>query len=477
MFKTYKSVLWVIFPIALMVLFIIFLFSLPSTYGIFKWNEYYKNLLIKISLIPIFISIFGILSILFKNKKNLNKAFYLIAKILNLLFLVIILGAIFFIIYNSTPNFDKISPIMILLPSTGSYGLPDIAITLKSFKKEEIHLSYTISKDEIDPSTLNFDKTLKNEENSNYHKFIIKDLIPDSFYYFKLSDNKFFKYKTPKTKISDSTAFVFSACSDSHFGREESRDDISEKIAELVQKDNENSFFAILGDFVESGYSKSHWIKLNEFISSKINSIPILPVMGNHDAFIGGHRFFKAIFSMVKDENSHSSFYHHYTFNLTDKKIHIISLSLLWGVEDFSLKQKLWLQNELSKVENSDFVIILTHAFIYASGYTEEGGIPWFDNLSAIKTLHPIFKNHDVDLVISGHNHTMELIENDSIYYSIIGSFGGLPDPNRTYTSKGSLWYQSGKFGYLKIKSFLNNFILSFYDENNRLIFEKECDY
>lgn len=199
--------------------------------------------------------------------------------------------------------------------------------------------------------------------------------------------------------------------------------------------------------------------------------------MGNHDAFIGGHRFYKTIFSMVKDNESRSSFYHHYTFNLTDKKIHIITLSLLWGVEDFSLKQKLWLKNELSKVNNQDFVIIFSHAFIYASGYTEEGGIPWYDNLSAIKTLHPIFKDHDVDLVISGHNHTMELIENDSIYYSIIGSFGGLPDPDRTYTSQGSLWYQSGKFGYLKIRSFLKNFILSFYDENNKLLFEKECNY
>jgi len=469
--KNGKNILLTILPIALFICFVIFLFSLPSTYGIFKWNEYYKNLLIKISLLPILISLFGLLSILLKKNKILYKIFSILNMALNFILIIILISAVIFIFVNSNPSFTSTPPIFMLSDSTGIFGLPDIQISFKTQKNEIIQCEY-FNENQIDNKII-----LKDNKATKIHKFIIKDLKPESIYYFNLSNGKSFKYKTAKTKINENNPFSFAISSDPHFGRDKSRNDITEKIVKLVENEPNYSFFAILGDFVESGYVKSHWQILLDFLGKNFGNLPIIPVMGNHDAFIAGHRFYKSIFSSVKTENRSSPYYKHYTFKVDNKNIHVITLSLLWGIEDFSIKQKNWLIKELSKTNKDDFVVILSHAFLYASGYTEEGGIPWFDNNSVIKILEPIFKKYDVDLVVSGHNHTMELIENDSIYYAIIGSFGGLPDPEKTFTSKGSLWYKSGLYGYLDVKSFADFFVLTFYDENKNILFQNKCNY
>lgn len=469
--KTKLNILLIIFPLFLIMLFIIFIFSLPATYGIFKWNEYYKNLLIKICLIPLLLSFIAIIALLVKNKKNIFKILLNILIILNSIFLIIIITTTAFIIINSNQSFSEIKPIIMILDSTGSFGITDIGISFKTIDKQNIILNYYIEND------LNNKTTLKDNNKHDYHFFIIKDLKPDTSYIFETSNGFKFKYKTPKAEISENSPFTFSVSSDPHFGREESRNDITKLIIDKIQKDNLNSFLAVLGDFVESGYIKSHWQKANEFLSQNLNSIPIIPVMGNHDAFVGGHHLYLKLFSPIKTENTKSPFYKHYHFKLQNKDIHLISLSLLWGIEDFSFKQRKFLIDELKKTKKDDFVVILSHAFFYASGYTEEGGIPWYDNLSVIKTIEPLLIQYDVDLVLSGHNHTMELIKNDNIYYGIIGAFGGKPDPEKTFTSKGSLWYQSGKYGYIKVKSYQNYFLITFYDENDNILYETKCEY
>lgn len=469
--KNNKKILFTILPIFLFIIFIIFLFSLPSNYGIFKWNENYKKLLFEISLFPLIIAIFGLVSIILKKNNILSKLFSIINLIFNIVLILILIGAVTFIFVNSNPSFSNIPPILFLSDSIGSYGIPDILISLKTAKNEVVSCEY-FNENEIENKII-----LKDEKPELFHKFIIKDLKPQSKYIIKLSNGKSFTYETPKKAISTDPYFSFATSSDPHFGREESRNDITQKIISNAQKAGDYSFFAILGDFVESGFAKSQWETVSNFLSDNFINLPIIPVMGNHDAFVGGHRFYKTIFSPIKTKESTSPYYKKYSFNIENKKIHIITLSLLWGVEDFSVKQKKFLEKELSKTSKDDFIVVLTHAFLYASGYTEEGGIPWFDNLSAIKTLEPILKKYDVDLVISGHNHTMELIENDSIYYAIIGSFGGLPDPEKTFTSKGSLWYKSGLYGYLDVKCFNDSFILTFYDENNNLLFQNKCKY
>jgi len=70
----------------------------------------------------------------------------------------------------------------------------------------------------------------------------------------------------------------------------------------------------------------------------------------------------------------------------------------------------------------------MSHCFYYSSGSMEYGW-PWYDDKQTIDAITPIIKKYDVDLVIGGHNHHMELLQKDGISYLVVGSFGGVPDP------------------------------------------------
>jgi hypothetical protein len=92
----------------------------------------------------------------------------------------------------------------------------------------------------------------------------------------------------------------------------------------------------------------------------------------------------------------------------------------------------------------------MSHSFYYASGL-EADGWKWYDNPETIALLTPLFEEYKVDLVFSGHDHHLELLENSGVVYAICGAFGGLPDPERTYTSPSSLWYLSGEYGFVDV--------------------------
>ena len=92
----------------------------------------------------------------------------------------------------------------------------------------------------------------------------------------------------------------------------------------------------------------------------------------------------------------------------------------------------------------------------YSSGYFVDGE-QWWDNQEMIEEFEPLFIEHDVDLVFSGHNHHMEYLNNSGVMYNIIGGFGGHLDPD--YATKdvgeageGSIWYHSGQHGYLDVE-------------------------
>ena len=65
-----------------------------------------------------------------------------------------------------------------------------------------------------------------------------------------------------------------------------------------------------------------------------------------------------------------------------------------------------------------------------------------------IENLCPIFEKYNVDLVISGHNHLMELLEKNGVTYVVIGSMGGILD-SLEYKSPYSVWLNNRAFGYM----------------------------
>ena len=63
----------------------------------------------------------------------------------------------------------------------------------------------------------------------------------------------------------------------------------------------------------------------------------------------------------------------------------------------------------------------------------------------------PIFERTGVDLVFSGHNHQMEILQKSEITYVLASPFGRSPDPERTYASPYSLWYGVNSPGFADV--------------------------
>lgn len=76
----------------------------------------------------------------------------------------------------------------------------------------------------------------------------------------------------------------------------------------------------------------------------------------------------------------------------------------------------------------------------------------WYNNPETIGKLSPLFEKYCVDLVFSGHNRQLELLQRSEVTYIIIcGGLGGIPDPVRTYASSLSLWYSAGQYGFVTV--------------------------
>jgi hypothetical protein len=56
-----------------------------------------------------------------------------------------------------------------------------------------------------------------------------------------------------------------------------------------------------------------------------------------------------------------------------------------------------------------------------------------------------------VDLVLSGHNHEIELLSKSGITYAVIGAFGGKPEPPPTHISPESIWRTPVHYGMLDV--------------------------
>jgi 3',5'-cyclic AMP phosphodiesterase CpdA len=250
---------------------------------------------------------------------------------------------------------------------------------------------------------------------------------------------------------NDANIKRFAIASDSHIGTTKSALETSKKMLETISSVPYNSFF-LLGDIVEFGFSFEQWVEAWGILASKETTVPFRPLIGNHDILFGGNKLFDEL--MGKDY-----------FRIDFDNVHFISLNLPWGIEDFSNKQKQWLETELKSISADDWTIVLTHAFLYASGYNYRG-VLWGDNKNAIDELVPLFEETGVDMVFSGHNHQMEHITNNGIEYFITGVFGSYLDEDREFTSEGSQWYNNKTHGYVDLAVGETSATTTFLDAN-----------
>jgi len=248
--------------------------------------------------------------------------------------------------------------------------------------------------------------------------------------------------------------------SDPHIGNDYSRPEITAKILETVNEGGYDAFF-VLGDIVDMGVPGDDFNKASKLFALKLTQVPLVTLMGNHDALVGGEFLYRKIFN--------PDLY----FRIDSGTVHIIALNLLWGDESFDKTQKDWLIAVLASIPVSETTIVISHSFIRASGYVDkDSGKDWYDQSRLIRDLSPILEKGGVDLVISGHNHFMEYLEKsgNGTAYALIGSMGGRPEPARSYTSEWSSWYEGDQFGFLDLDLYDSHMKLTFRDENGKAL-------
>jgi UDP-2,3-diacylglucosamine pyrophosphatase LpxH len=326
-------------------------------------------------------------------------------------------------------------PQLIIADGVGAYGIPDIAVVFNT----ESATANMLTWGEEDAMT-----TLEEEQLSKQHVFMLSDLKPNSKYSYKVNSDPAVYFNTPPA----GETLHFAVASDTHFGASTARNDLTaQMLAEISDTANDFDMFFFLGDLVEHGFTNTHWQQAFETFAPTTSIIPVRFTVGNHDTLFSGFSNYK---NYCYPEGMELQTGSQLWYRIDTGKVHFLILDLEWSAESFTANQAEWLEAQLKSIPADDWKIVMSHGFYYSSGL-EMHGWNWYDNPETIEQLTPLFEEYKVDLVCSGHNHHLELLENSGIIYTICGAFGGLPNPERTYTSPSSLWYRNGGYGFIDI--------------------------
>jgi tartrate-resistant acid phosphatase type 5 len=269
----------------------------------------------------------------------------------------------------------------------------------------------------------------------------------------------------PELGIAASGGVVrLSLSSDPHWGVSTSDAEARRSVLKGVSSASpKKDAFIILGDNVEMGMEDSAWREEAKDISAYLGDVPLRSLLGNHDGLIDGEKHFRDYFFLPSFKtDSGSPFY----YSMSAGPARIFVLNLLWGAESFGSAQAAWLEKALAAVPAGTQAIALSHSFVYASGYVDEEGLGYYDNQDLIAKVAPILERHKVALLVSGHDHDMELLRKNGVTYAVIGVMGGILDPEYSYKSPASLWFKAGVHGRLDLDISGEGIKLAFRDKD-----------
>ncbi len=175
------------------------------------------------------------------------------------------------------------------------------------------------------------------------------------------------------------------------------------------------------------------------------------PSLGNHDVDYGNIQAYYDYFTLPGNER-------YYDFVKGD--IHFFALNSNPSEPDgvcFSSKQSRWLREKLSH-STERWKIVYFHHAPYSSGY--HGSSVWMQWPFAELGVHAVF---------SGHEHSYERLEIDSLIYFVNGCGGALLRPF-TDTIRGSKKRYSENFGAQLAETYRDSIVISFFNANDSLV-------
>jgi acid phosphatase type 7 len=231
------------------------------------------------------------------------------------------------------------------------------------------------------------------------------------------------------------------------YGDSRTGNDIHQQIVNLIQEREPEAVFHT-GDMVEDGYDPSDWLTFDNITRDLQDSSEFFPCLGNHE---NESPFYFAYFGIPESMRWYSA----NRFGL-----HFVVLDSNWAIGVGS-DQYNWLVDDLTN-STADFNVVLLHHPIYS--VTRED--TYYSQLQSV--LVPVFQQHNVRIVFSGHEHNYERFYDAGIYYIVTGG-GGAPLYDKTLDDpRLQVFMMKHHYCYLTYDG--DNLAVKVYDNHDNLI-------
>ncbi|TDQ42868.1 Ig-like domain-containing protein [Aureibacillus halotolerans] len=226
------------------------------------------------------------------------------------------------------------------------------------------------------------------------HKAELADLEPGTAYVYRVGDGDQLVseqgvFKTTEA-AGDETSFLF--LGDSQAGSAETFALWGNTLQEALDYMPEAEFLLHAGDMIDKSFEQKEWDWWFSAAQDQLMDTTLIPIVGNHE--VNGSNGYGDYLAHFNNPENGAPGLKGTNFSFDIKDTHVVVLNTEGSANDYE-KQAEWLDNDLA-ANDKKWTIIAFHQGPYGSTYANE----------RVQSMWvPIFDKHEVDLVLTGHDH------------------------------------------------------------------------
>ncbi|MEN6566050.1 MAG: metallophosphoesterase family protein [Veillonellales bacterium] len=175
-------------------------------------------------------------------------------------------------------------------------------------------------------------------------------------------------------------------------------------IHQAYQANQDAAFFINMGDLVDVGQDYSQWNGWFDAAQGVIDTIPAMPLTGNHEMYTPEHQFSLPLYftTQFKLPLNGPAEMKRQVYSFDYGNVHFVMLDSQAGEEREFLptmldSQKAWLEQDLAATDKP-WKLVFLHRPPYSNKETE-------DNAGIREAFVPVLDQYHADIVFSGHDH------------------------------------------------------------------------
>lgn len=236
-----------------------------------------------------------------------------------------------------------------------------------------------------------------------------KVVLPEDFHFFQyriVDDKDATDWISVNLDLPTSSQFTFAAYGDNRSGNGNA--DVHRRVLAEMKKENP-AFILATGDMVYRGNNEDHWDRFFEEGRDIFASIPLVPIVGNHDKS-RDNRFGRLFPLGEKGKN-------YYAFKYGSARFIALDTTIPY---DVGSPQYNYLKAKLEEYKDDSPIIIAIHDPPFSGG--KHGSVK-----KVRRYLVPLFEDYGVDMVFAGHDHNYQRIGPINGVLYIVSGGGGAP--------------------------------------------------